>query len=285
MSQEFTTYRSVFDKSEYIKQGQIITYDNLNSVDDLPELSTLERQDIYHARTGFLSSDYIAPVDTDGSGSFDEWRSLVDGKNIDIPDSVVEDFERDDPLDDYDGDFSNYSIDDQNPLVGSKSLISSEGSSPSVIIWDDHPNAPSQGDTFSALIEPRESTTNGRFIWAVSGPQDSYDGYEILLGTSIDNVWIQKAEDGNISTLAEGDISSISQDQTYEPVVTWESDGTIDVDVYEFDTSDMTRGDHVGSVSDTDTDYSSGGIGWGGSGDSTDVAMDWYVIGPGDGDY
>ena len=89
MSQEFTTYRSVFDKSEYIKQGQIITYDNLNSDDDLPELSTLERQDIYHARTGLLSSDYIVPVDTDGSGSFDEWRSLVDGRNIAIPDSVV----------------------------------------------------------------------------------------------------------------------------------------------------------------------------------------------------
>ena len=82
MSQEFTTYRSVFDKGEYIKQGYIITYDNLDSVDDLPELSTLERQDIYHARTGDLSSDYIVPVDTDESGSFDEWRSLVDGERI-----------------------------------------------------------------------------------------------------------------------------------------------------------------------------------------------------------
>ena len=88
MSQEFTTYRSVFDKSEYIKQGYIITYDDLNSVDDLPELSTLERQDIYHARTGDLSSDYIVPVDTDESGSFDAWYSLVDGEEVfAIPDS------------------------------------------------------------------------------------------------------------------------------------------------------------------------------------------------------
>ena len=88
MSQEFTTYRSVFDKSEYIKQGYIITYDDLDSVDDLPELSTLERQDIYHARTGDLSSDYIVPVDADESGSFDEWRSLVDGERIGaVPDA------------------------------------------------------------------------------------------------------------------------------------------------------------------------------------------------------
>ena len=90
MSQEFTTYRSVFDKKEYIKQGYIITYDNLDSVDDLPELSTLERQDIYHARTGDLSSDYIVPVDTDGSGSFDAWYSLVDGEEIiAIPQSAI----------------------------------------------------------------------------------------------------------------------------------------------------------------------------------------------------
>ena len=182
MSQEFTTYRSVFDKSEYIKQGQIITYDNLNSVDDLPELSTLERQDIYHARTGNLSSDYIVPVDTDESGSFDEWRSLVDGGNLAIPDSEVDYFERDNFTDKWSQFEGSYSIDTDDVFEGTRSvrLTSGEASAGSAP-GDGLPNYPEIGDRVLVRIMHKDSNSSPHFdmVSPTDGSDDRYEGIGI----------------------------------------------------------------------------------------------------------
>ena len=206
-----------------------------------------------------------------------------------IPDSVVEDFE-DGNLDNYSGDKTSQTIISTDALEGSFSLETTAGSlvessSETVILWTDHPDPPQKGgDDFSALIEPRAADANGAFLFATSGSTPDWSGYVILLGTSNDATWIGKVESGSSTWIAQGS-GPISQDQTYEVVASWQSNDTISATTYEFDTSTMTRGSEVESISATDGTFTTGGIGLGGSGDAEPVALDWYVIGPGDGNY
>ena len=252
MSQEFTTYRSVFDKSEYIKQGYIITYDDLDSVDDLPELSTLERQDIYHARTGDLSSDYIVPVDTDESGSFDAWRSLVDGVEIStIPDILVEDWERNDPLEDWGQNTDEWSIVDSDTAWGAdadddyfgdqtaETTSSSGGGSEISLNESQNERLPDIGEPISVILKFEVLDTQFRL--------GSY-GQDIF-GT---HVFVNKTN-GLIEL--EGDLSESESlpdfaGDTVELVWEADSDGG-SATIYNFDVENLSRGSEIVSVSET----------------------------------
>ena len=70
------------------KPIDVQTLENIDSFDDLPDVTELTEAQLYAIRSGDLSSDYIAPFEWDGA-SYEKWRSVIDGINIDIPDTVV----------------------------------------------------------------------------------------------------------------------------------------------------------------------------------------------------
>ena len=70
------------------KPIDVQTLENIDSFDDLPDVTELTEEQLYAIRSGDLSSDYIAPFEWDGA-SYEKWRSVIDGRNIALPDSVV----------------------------------------------------------------------------------------------------------------------------------------------------------------------------------------------------
>ena len=69
------------------KPIDVQTLENIDSFDDLPDVTELTEEQLYAIRSGDLSSDYIAPFEWDGT-SYEKWRSIIDGQAItEIPDS------------------------------------------------------------------------------------------------------------------------------------------------------------------------------------------------------
>ena len=70
------------------KPIDVQTLENIDSFDDLPDVTELTEEQLYAIRSGDLSSDYIAPFEWDGA-SYEQWRSIIDGRYITIPNEVV----------------------------------------------------------------------------------------------------------------------------------------------------------------------------------------------------
>ena len=68
------------------KPIDVQTLENIDSLHDLPDVTELTEEQLYAIRSGDLSSDYIAPFEWDGA-SYEKWRSIIDGREIGIPDS------------------------------------------------------------------------------------------------------------------------------------------------------------------------------------------------------
>ena len=150
------------------KPIDVQTLENIDSFDDLPDVTELTEEQLYAIRSGDLASDYIAPFEWDGE-SYEQWRSIIDGINIAIFDSVVDNFEPDDgdtsgPYADGE-DLSTYYSEMGNGLNEwertSNGIIGNiaaervnDGNEP--VIWstpnDGLPNYPSAGDTVRYLI-------------------------------------------------------------------------------------------------------------------------------------
>ena len=63
------------------KPIDVQTLENIDSFDDLPDVTELTEEQLYAIRSGDLSSDYIAPFEWNGE-SYEQWRSIIDGTEI-----------------------------------------------------------------------------------------------------------------------------------------------------------------------------------------------------------
>ena len=214
---------------------------------------------------------------------FTTWRSLVDGEEIiGIPDSVVEDFERDDPLDDYDGDTEDYST-TSDAIQGSTSISSTGDSGEAIQLVDVVVDSlPEKGDEFSYLVEGRDDDAGPIVMWGVPDPADD-DGYEVWVNIPDDEILFN---DRTGSTL-DSESVSLSANQVYEVVVDWQDNDDIDIEVFEFDEEEFNRGESVATLSaNDDTHADNNGIAFRSQGGSSPTnVFDWVVIGPEDGQY
>ena len=72
------------------KPIDVQTLENIDSFDDLPDVTELTEEQLYAIRSGDFSSDYIAPFEWDGA-SYEKWRSIIDGEVLfAIPDSEAD---------------------------------------------------------------------------------------------------------------------------------------------------------------------------------------------------
>lgn len=114
-----------------------------------------------------------------------------------------------------------------------------------------------QGDTFSYYTMEIISSNDNTGINTVFGAQDTNNWYGVLVRKG-DPLKIVKDDAG--SELATGS-TDLVDGQWYEVEAEWGDDGTINATVWEVD-SNGDRTAEIDSISATDTEYSSGGIGW-----------------------
>jgi len=113
-------------------------------------------------------------------------------------------------------------------------------------------NYPQAGDTFSGWIRAGPNVSGALVI--TYGVQDFDNHYVARINYPYDNVIIRKTENGNHTTLAETEMG-FTADAWYEVEIDWGLDGTHTVTMYD------SSGSQLGSVSATDSTFTTGGIG------------------------
>ena len=220
--------------------------------------------------------------------SFNRWRSLVDGTEIDVGfGGVIDNFEEilyeeedTDLSDNYSEAIDDFDFDTSESAPGTNSSRSLQGINSSdvdsiIISQSGLPNYPSQGDTFS--FYSRSTDTSGtNMSFGVQGTDN--DGRRANNGYFVEFAWftgggIRIGKDGSV----EEEVSAgNSRDGTWwYGEITWGSDGEIVFEVWE---ADDISGSPEASVSFQDTDYDSGGIAWGCNNNRGSCWWDWSFI-------
>jgi len=144
---------------------------------------------------------------------------------------------------------------------------------------DGLPDYPEQGgDIFSAVLEDTDGNGGPGLVF---GAADSDNNYAAAIRGDINKAQITKLSGGGLSVLSDTSVT-INANQPYDVEVDWNNDDTITVNVYEFNTLDLTRGTQVVSgLSATDSEHAGRvGMGWLTAGDagaaSNPVRMDYY---------
>jgi len=187
---------------------------------------------------------------------FTKWRSLVDGEEIiAIPDGVL--LPESDDLDNFDGDVEDYDINDDSPVIYTEqnnlSLKQSDEGEVSIESTSGLNRYPERGEKFAYYFQGTSGDPDAVFKF---GLQDSSNFYSVMLRLGSDSLRIRKDGDNE-------DIESVSVsfDTWYDIEVEWESNGDITVRLFDVDQSG-NRESEIGSVSTTDSEYESGGIGF-----------------------
>ena len=169
------------------KPIDVQTLENIDSFDDLPDVTELTEAQLYAIRSGDLSSDYIAPFEWDGE-SYEQWRSIIDGINIEIPDSeadqklihrwVLDDVN--DTVEDSEGD-----ADGTNKGVTSVDGDFAGGSAGDGDGVDDHiltttlGDFGSQMDSSYAFAFSFETADNGDFVSVIDSDSQERNGFQL----------------------------------------------------------------------------------------------------------
>lgn len=203
--------------------------------------------------------------------NFTTWRSLVDGSDYAIPDSVVEDFERDNPLNDWELNTGEWNLETNEPLEGDQSIeTGSEARSGSTIRLTSSQTGrmPEIGDTVSFLMIT--SDIDNTEVWFSIGADETEDdpvGSNAGLTAGFNEGTGDIRVNGNsqdTTALASGDYN----DQAVEVELKWLNDGTFSWESFEFAVSSQERGDSIDSLSTTFTDINDGAVLLAGGGSS-----------------
>ena len=177
--------------------------------------------------------------------------------------AIIDDFE-DGNLNEYQGDVSDFSITSSSTISGSNSLkaVNIEGNAGGrekyIHSTSGLANYPSAGDSFSfkKRIDGAINSQSG-MVFGVQASEN--DNYFVKIRTG-SNGSIDINKDVSTSSLGSNLARSsmnINTNDTLRCEIDWGSNGLISVELYNDDTNTF-----IGSASTTDSDYTSGGIGW-----------------------
>ena len=224
------------------------------------------------------SDDHLASVST-GDSTFDSggigFRSAGNGEVFDYAvftedgPTVVEDFERSSPLNEYGGETGLFGTTSSPTYEGSQALENDSGSFGGVNSTSGLDTYPERGDEVHAYFNNASGDNFVTFNLFSQAEADDPDRYAIGLSGVSGDLTLWKTENGSIDTL---DSSSLSDTTSgwYRVEITTDS-STVSADLYD-DSSD----DHLASVSASDSTFSSGGIGFRSAGNGE--VFDYVVI-------
>jgi len=183
------------------------------------------------------------------------------------PMKIVEDFERNNPLDDWSQNTSEWSVIEEDTLHGNKSIDTNNSSTSGGYIGLSESSIdrlPSRGDVFSYVFKADDNFTNMQ-VWFGFGydsdsdnPQADSGGYAVYIGDDRSGQ-LSIYKDGSASVQTSVNNPSEYENKAVEVEVNW-LDEKIEVITYKFDIDKEQRGDELDHVSLYDTDYDSGAI-------------------------
>jgi len=140
---------------------------------------------------------------------------------------------------------------------------------------------PSEGDTIIWLAKTATSaSTNEISPGPIVAASSGVDGYLYSWSIKNSDIRIWRLDGGSYTQLNTAS-ASLSDDTWHwcEARVPSSSDGSLTYTVYQLNTTDLTRGAEVATISTTDTNYVSRGIGWSNStNNTTGTVADWLHI-------
>ena len=122
----------------------------------------------------------------------------------------------------------------------------------------------------------RDESGEDPFSLTAFGVQDASNYYGVTLSTANDEIRIHK-DDPQGGAVLNSEPVTINSNQWYDVEVEWTTDGSITATVFSVN-SDSSRDSELQSVIANDTEYSDGGIGFGGSSNGVPVVWDYYRI-------
>ena len=180
---------------------------------------------------------------------------------------IIDDFESG-GISNYGGDTSEVSVQTSTVYEGTYALANDTGSTASITSTSGLNAYPSQGDTFTWRTIIDSGFAGGLFAVQSEAGDSSLSGYLVHAGS--DTINIQRNDSGTYTKLNETTGLTIPTSAWVQFEVTWLSDGSIDVVLYD------DAGSEITTLSATDTTYTSGGVGW--RTDNANQYQDYMVI-------
>ena len=190
------------------------------------------------------------------------------GESGDPPEyPVIEDFERDNPLADYGGSTSQFSI-TGSAYEGSGALENASGDFGGVNSTSDLNHYPSRGDDFEVYFNNASGDNFVAVNFFAQAEEDNPDRYSVGFSGVSGDFTFWRTSGGSVDTLDSASPSSTTSGW-YRVEISTES-SSITADLY-----DDSSGAHLASVSTSDTTFDSGGIGFrsAGNGERFDYAV------------
>jgi len=117
----------------------------------------------------------------------------------------------------------------------------------------------SQGDQFSVLVKYPNDGAISRIAFGQQGDSGygSQSAYTLSLQDAADVINLIVMDDGTYNKVSNSQVSDFPNDEWMNVTIDWGSDGTINADI-----DGVTSGSDIGSLTHTDTNYTSGGTGF-----------------------
>jgi hypothetical protein len=263
--------------SETTLDGASVAFDNNAWVQTKVEWRTNGRQLITHTDSGGSDVASLDATDDTRSGGGVGWGEWSGGIQ------TIDNFE-DNNLDEYTRHiFANedpFEVTTANVYEGTYSLEATRGddnSGANILSDSGLDKYPAQGDVFQTRFYHPSSGSDvlrADFFFGVQDETDfGADWYRLYWGPGPDSITFQKRDsNGNVSTIASNSFSNWVRDEWIRAEIDWQTDGTMTGTLYD------SNGLSIVSVTGTDTDYASGGIGFGNNTNGTDSMEHYWDI-------
>jgi tellurite resistance-related uncharacterized protein len=218
------------------------------------------------------------------AGNGEVWDYVVSESSSGSTGSAIEGFERTDPLADYGGTNSRYSVTNGTAHDGDRALVNDGGSYGSVVTLSGLDAYPGRGDEITYWFDNAADDNFAAFHFFAQSETDNPDGYTV--GISDQGGWrMWSMENGSATQIASADLPASEQIDGWYRAEVWTDDLTVYADLY-----DDSTGNLLASIQADDTTWATGGIGFrsAGNGEVWDHVVhepdrDPNVLGGGDG--
>lgn len=202
---------------------------------------------------------------------------------------VIDDFERDGPLDEYSVGTENYSVEMSTVFEGSKAVTKDTFGAPYSIVSNARLDYyPEHGDNITLYFKNAADDNYMGFHFFTQSEVDNPEGYTV--GISGSSAWKMWKNDGDISTIAEQDLPASEQISGWYRVEISTDSTTVYSDLYDDENDEL-----LASIQADDSTFGSGGIGFRalGNGEVWDSVVrtstrpltpSCSIVGPSDGD-
>ena len=202
----------------------------------------------------------------------DDQTAWIDGDEVgdggDDGGTVIEDFDRDSPMDYYGGEDQLFSP-TSNAYAAGQAIENDSGSFGSAVSMYSLDEFPERGDDVHVHLNNASDDNFVAVHLFAQEAEDNPDGYSIGI-SAFDGLTIWRNEDGDTDSLDSQDLGSSQISGWYRLEISTDS-STVSADLYDADSDD-----HLASVSASDSTYSSGGFGYRSAGNGE--VFDYVVL-------